>query len=168
MRTHIAVSQRAPVGSTLTVAGGHRCRDHGGVIFVDLRDREGLLQVVFDLLAVTLFSRRNGCATNGSSAPPPAGVATHGYCKRQPLSGQVELVATELEVLNCPSRCFADEDVREDTRLKFRYLTCGVTSCSSAALAARAAASDAARLRSSRFHRPRNADAHQGDAGRCA
>ena len=50
MRSHYCGQVgESSVGKTITVAGwAHRRRDHGGVIFVDLRDREGLLQVVFD------------------------------------------------------------------------------------------------------------------------
>jgi hypothetical protein len=58
MRTHYCgeVNERL-VGSTITVAGWvNRRRDHGGVIFVDLRDREGLLQVVFDPSAKDVFA----------------------------------------------------------------------------------------------------------------
>ena len=58
MRTHYCgdVNERL-VGSTVEVAGWvHRRRDHGGVIFVDLRDRDGLLQVVFDPDAADVFA----------------------------------------------------------------------------------------------------------------
>ena len=58
MRTHYCgdVNERL-VGSTIDVAGWvHRRRDHGGVIFIDLRDRDGLLQVVFDPDAAAVFA----------------------------------------------------------------------------------------------------------------
>ena len=127
MRTHYCgeVNEHL-VGSTLTVAGWvNRRRDHGGVIFVDLRDREGLLQVVFDPSAAALFAEaerlRNEWVIRvaGKLRPRPAGTANPNLP-----SGQVELVATELEVLNRsePLPFQLDEDVREDTRLKYRYL----------------------------------------------
>ncbi len=60
MRTHYCgqVNEQL-LGQEVTVAGWvHRRRDHGGVIFVDLRDREGLLQIVFDPDAASVFGAR--------------------------------------------------------------------------------------------------------------
>jgi aspartyl-tRNA synthetase len=127
MRTHYCgeVNENL-VGSTISVAGWvNRRRDHGGVIFVDLRDREGLLQVVFDPSNATLFGEaerlRNEWVirVTGKLRPRPAGTANANLP-----SGQVELVASELEVLNRAEALpfQLDEDVREDMRLKFRYL----------------------------------------------
>ena len=58
MRSHYCGQvDQALIGETVTVCGWvHRRRDHGGVIFVDLRDREGLLQVVFDPDRKDIFS----------------------------------------------------------------------------------------------------------------
>ncbi len=58
MRSHYCGHvNRAAIGRTVTVAGWvHRRRDHGGVIFIDLRDREGLLQVVFDPDRAEMFA----------------------------------------------------------------------------------------------------------------
>ena len=80
----------------------HRRRDHGGVIFVDLRDREGLLQIVFDPdRARTSSPTPSGCAASSACASRglvrarPAGTANDNLA-----SGQVELLARELEILN--------------------------------------------------------------------
>ena len=59
MRTHYCGQVgESSIGQTVTVAGwAHRRRDHGGVIFVDLRDREGLLQIVFNPDAADVFAK---------------------------------------------------------------------------------------------------------------
>jgi len=127
MRTHYCgeVNERL-VGSTITVAGWvNRRRDHGGVIFVDLRDREGLLQVVFDPSAKDVFAeaeRLRGewvVRVTGSIRPRPEGTVNANLP-----SGKVELVARELELLNRsePLPFQLDEDVREEIRLKYRYI----------------------------------------------
>jgi aspartyl-tRNA synthetase len=127
MRTHYCgeVDERL-VGSTVSVAGWvHRRRDHGGVIFVDLRDREGLLQVVFDPDAAAVFAEaervRNEWVlkVTGTVRPRPAGTANPNLA-----SGQVELLAGEIEVLNRsePIPFQLDEEVKEEIRLKYRYI----------------------------------------------
>jgi len=127
MRSHYCGQvDEAAIGQTVTVAGWvHRRRDHGGVIFVDLRDREGLLQVVFDPDAAAVFTeagRLRGeyvLKVSGLVRRRPAGTANP-----QLASGQVELLARELVVLNRsePLPFQLDEDVREEVRLKYRYL----------------------------------------------
>jgi len=114
------------IGRTIEVAGWvHRRRDHGGVIFVDLRDRSGLLQVVFDPDKAEAFTlaqhlgREFVIQVLGKLRARPAGTANPGL-----LSGQVELLAQTLVVLN-PSATppFAlDEEVNEELRLKHRYV----------------------------------------------
>ncbi len=127
MRTHYCgeVNQNL-VGATVAVAGWvHRRRDHGGVIFVDLRDRDGLLQVVFDPDAAAVFAEAERVRhewvirVTGTVRPRPAGTANPNLA-----SGQVELLAREIEVLNRsePIPFQLDEDVKEETRLKYRYV----------------------------------------------
>jgi len=127
MRSHYCgqVSEKL-VGQEVTVAGWvHRRRDHGGVIFVDLRDREGLLQVVFDPDNKTQFGEaeklRNEFVVKvrGLVRERPAGTANANLA-----SGKVELLARELVTLNRsePLPFQLDEHVSEEVRLKYRYI----------------------------------------------
>jgi aspartyl-tRNA synthetase len=110
----------------VSVAGWvHRRRDHGGVIFVDLRDREGLLQVVFDPDLQHVFSEAERLRSEfviqvkGKVRARPAGTVNTNL-----KSGQIELLARELTVLNRsePLPFQLDEHVSEEVRLKYRYL----------------------------------------------
>ncbi|MGH8299245.1 MAG: aspartate--tRNA ligase [Steroidobacteraceae bacterium] len=114
------------IGHTVEVAGWvHRRRDHGGIIFVDLRDREGLLQVVFDPDAAAVFREaerlRNEFVirVKGRVRERPSGTVNANLA-----SGRVELLAGELELLNRsePLPFQLDEQVGEEVRLKYRYL----------------------------------------------
>ena len=127
MRSHYCgqVDERL-IGQTLQVAGWvHRRRDHGGIIFIDLRDREGLLQIVFDPDSPALFREaerlRNEFVVRvkGRLRERPAGTLNAHLA-----SGGVELLATELELLNRaePLPFQLDETVGEEVRLRYRYL----------------------------------------------
>jgi aspartyl-tRNA synthetase len=127
MRTHYCghVNEKL-TGQTVTVAGWvHRRRDHGGVIFVDLRDREGLLQVVFDPDRPDMFKDAERLRSEFV-------IRVKGLVRERPgatanthlASGRVELLAQELELLNRsePLPFQLDDAVSEDVRLKYRYL----------------------------------------------
>ena len=127
MRTHYCgqVNEQL-LGSSVSVAGWvHRRRDHGGVIFVDLRDREGLVQIVFDPDRPELFGEaeklRNEFVVRvtGKVRERPAGTANANLA-----SGRIELLAQELELLNRsePLPFQLDEHVSEEVRLRYRYL----------------------------------------------
>src|ERR1700687_5367390 len=127
MRTHYCGQVgESLIGQVVTVAGwAHRRRDHGGVIFVDLRDREGLLQIVFDPDRAAVFAMaervRNEYVlkVTGLVRVRPGGTANV-HLK----SGQVELLGHELEILNRsdPLPFQLDEHVSEEVRLRFRYI----------------------------------------------
>ncbi|HUO43326.1 MAG TPA: aspartate--tRNA ligase [Burkholderiales bacterium] len=118
---------RRYLGKTVTVCGWvQRRRDHGGVIFIDLRDREGLLQIVCDpdnaatfKLAETL---RNEFVlkVGGTVRERPAGTVNPHL-----ISGEVEVLAAEIEILNpsqTPPFLTDDEQLSENVRLQYRYL----------------------------------------------
>jgi aspartyl-tRNA synthetase len=113
-------------GEEVSVCGWvHRRRDHGGVIFVDLRDREGLLQVVFDPDRPEIFAaaeRIRGeyvLAVTGKVRKRPQGTVNPNMA-----TGQVELLASELTTLNDAETppFHHDEQANEELRLKYRYL----------------------------------------------
>ena len=104
----------------------HRVRDLGGLLFIDVRDRAGVTQVVFDKDDEALMARPSGLRSSSSSAcraGPPLDPET--VNPKLP-TGEVEVVARELTVLNeakTPPFPIADETpVSEDVRLKYRYL----------------------------------------------
>ncbi len=104
----------------------HRRRDHGGVIFIDLRDREGLAQVVCDpdrkeTFAIAERIRNEFCIRIvGKVRRRPAGTENEGL-----RSGQVEVLCQEIEILNAsvtPPFQLDDENLSETTRLTHRVL----------------------------------------------
>jgi aspartyl-tRNA synthetase len=128
MRTHYCGELSASlVGKSVTLCGwAHRRRDHGGVIFIDLRDREGLAQVVFNPDAGEAFQIaekvRNEYVLRitGAIRKRPEG-STNPELK----SGEVELVAREVEILNAsatPPFQIDDDNLSEEVRLANRVL----------------------------------------------
>jgi len=117
------------IDQEVTVCGWvHRRRDHGGVIFIDLRDREGLLQVVYDPdiedAFATAESVRNEYVlqVKGLVRYRPEGTKNDKLA-----TGQVEVLGKELTILNeadTPPFMLdvADDEVAEDIRLKYRYI----------------------------------------------
>jgi aspartyl-tRNA synthetase len=127
MRSHYCGQvDRAAIGQTVTVAGWvHRRRDHGGVIFIDLRDREGLLQVVFDPDRAEMFKEAERLRSEyvltveGRVRARPEGTVNPNLA-----SGEVEVLATALTVLarSKTPPFHHDEAASEELRLRYRYL----------------------------------------------
>ncbi|HTL75588.1 MAG TPA: aspartate--tRNA ligase, partial [Casimicrobiaceae bacterium] len=118
---------RRYLGQSVTVMGWvHRRRDHGGVIFVDLRDREGVVQVVCDpdraqTFAIAEKLRNEFCiAVTGRVRPRPEGTVNPNL-----RSGEIEILATSIEMLNTsatPPFQLDDENLSETVRLTHRVL----------------------------------------------
>jgi len=112
---------------TVTLMGWvHRRRDHGGVIFIDLRDREGLVQVVCDPDRAATFAtaetlRNEYCiAVTGLVRPRPEGTVNTGL-----VSGEIEILAHTIDILNAsltPPFQMDDEGLSETVRLEQRML----------------------------------------------
>jgi aspartyl-tRNA synthetase len=125
LRSHVAGSLRAPdAGQKVTLAGWvARRRDHGGVIFIDLRDASGVAQVVFrapDVLAQAHRLRAEFCvAVEGVVEIRPEGNENPELA-----TGEIEVNATSLTVLGecAPLPFQLDEPAGEELRLKYRYL----------------------------------------------
>jgi len=128
MRTHYCGELNSQnIDQEVSVCGWvNRRRDHGGVIFVDLRDKKGMLQVVFDPDDAAMFSLAESLRNefvlkvNGKIRVRPEGTIN----KDMP-TGEVELLATDLQILNAsetPPFQLDDDDVHDDIRLKYRYI----------------------------------------------
>ena len=128
MRSHYCGDLRAShLDQDVAVCGWvHRRRDHGGVIFIDLRDREGIVQVVFDPDTPDSFQvaeRVRGeyvLQVKGRVRHRPAGTENPDM-----VTGQVEVLGEKLEILNrseTPPFQLDEEDVSEEHRLRYRYL----------------------------------------------
>ena len=115
------------VDQSVTVAGWvHRRRDHGGVIFIDLRDREGLVQVVVNPDTADIFAKaerlRAECVLKITGTVV---MRTEGTINPNMTTGKIEVVATDIDVLSMadPIPFQLDEkNVGEETRLKYRYI----------------------------------------------
>ncbi|MCE9658218.1 MAG: aspartate--tRNA ligase [Burkholderiales bacterium] len=125
--TYCGLVSEALLGQTVTLMGwAHRRRDHGGVIFIDLRDREGLVQVVCDpdraaTFAVAEEVRNEYCLkVTGLVRARPGGTDNANLG-----SGKVEILCHELEVLNpsvTPPFQLDEDNLSETTRLTHRVL----------------------------------------------
>lgn len=129
MRTHYCGELRSSdVGSSAELFGWvHRRRDHGGVIFLDVRDRTGIVQVVYDPDTPESFALADRVrnefvlAIKGKVRPRPEGTVNEDMP-----TGEVEVLGTELELLNSavtpPFQLDEYTEVGEDVRLRYRYI----------------------------------------------
>jgi aspartyl-tRNA synthetase len=117
------------IGSEVTLAGWvNRRRDHGGLIFIDLRDREGIVQIVFNPESAPAIMKAAGelrseyvIKVKGKAAARPAGTEN----PKLP-TGEIEIIVSDLEILNTsktpPFYINEEIEVDETVRLKYRYL----------------------------------------------
>jgi len=118
---------RKHLGQTVTLYGWvHRRRDHGGVIFVDLRDREGLVQIVCDPDNPATFQSADKLRheyvikATGLVRERPAGTVNANL-----VSGEIEVLAQTIDILNpslTPPFMMDDEHLSENVRLEYRFL----------------------------------------------
>jgi aspartyl-tRNA synthetase len=128
MRSHYCgVIRKSQVGQQVTLCGWvHRRRDHGGVIFIDLRDREGLVQIVINPQNATAFKLaetvRNEfvLSITGKVSERPSGTLNKDLA-----TGEIEIECDVLTVLNnslTPPFMLDETEINEDIRLRYRFL----------------------------------------------
>ena len=116
------------IGQEIAISGWiQRRRDHGGVIFFDIRDEDGLVQVVYNPESKDTFSLAETCRnefvifSKGVVRERPVGTANDNL-----VTGEVEIIASDLEIINpslpIPFQLDEYSSVGEETRLKFRFL----------------------------------------------
>jgi aspartyl-tRNA synthetase len=129
MRSHYCgVLTTANIDETVTLCGWvDRRRDHGGVIFLDLRDRDGIIQVVFDPDTQEHFERAN--RVRGEYVLKVTGrvrARTEATVNPTMATGEIEVLGKELEILNSaatpPFQLDEYTNVGEDVRLQYRYM----------------------------------------------
>ena len=129
MRTHYCGEvKKTEVGQEVEVCGWvHRRRDHGGVIFLDVRDRSGIVQVVYDPDTVDSFATADRVRNEfvlkakGLVRDRPDGTVNP-----EMATGEVEILGSQLEILNAaltpPFQLDEYSEAGEDVRLKYRYM----------------------------------------------
>ncbi len=129
-RTHYCgdLNEKHDGQEVVLMGWAHRRRDHGGVIFVDMRDREGITQVVFNP------ETNEACHAEAGRIRSEFVVAIHGKVRCRPegmgnpdlKTGRIEVVADELEILNesktPPFMLDQTTEISESVRLKYRYI----------------------------------------------
>lgn len=116
------------VDQEVTLCGWvHRRRDHGGVIFLDLRDREGIAQVVFDPDTAESFAAAEGVRNEFVlKVKGRVRLRPEGTINKDMGTGKIEVLGKEIEILNAaktpPMQLDEYADVGEDVRLRFRYI----------------------------------------------
>ena len=129
MRSHYCgVLTTANIDETVTLCGWvDRRRDHGGVIFLDLRDREGIVQVVFDPDTEEHFERADRVRSEYViKVTGRVRARTEGTVNPAMATGEIEVLGKELEILNSaatpPFQLDEYTNVGEDVRLQYRYM----------------------------------------------
>ena len=99
--THLRPTPRRGRGHRVSLAGWvHRRRDHGGLVFVDLRDRWGITQVVFNPDMDPQAHAPSACATSTSCASRGRCTSAPGLANPNLPTGEIEVVADDVEILN--------------------------------------------------------------------
>jgi len=128
MRTHYCGElNQQDIGQVVSVCGWvNRRRDHGGVIFVDLRDKKGMLQVVFDPDDAAMFSLAESLRNEFVlKVDGIVRIRPEGTLNKDMPTGEIELLAQNLQVLNVsetPPFQLDDDEVHDDLRLRYRYI----------------------------------------------
>jgi aspartyl-tRNA synthetase len=128
MRTHYCGQlNREHIGQTVTLCGwAHRRRDHGGVIFIDLRDREGMAQIVIDPDTPEAFANAETVRNEFVlKVVCKVRARPEGTVNANIPTGEVEMLASEIEILNpslTPPFMLDDENLTETVRLQHRYI----------------------------------------------
>ncbi|MBY5362603.1 aspartate--tRNA ligase [Rhizobium leguminosarum] len=127
-RSHTcAALRKSDVGSTVRISGWvHRVRDHGGVLFIDLRDHYGITQVVADPDSPAFKMAETARGEWVIRIDGLVKARTEDTVNKTMATGEIELYAQEIEVLSAarelPLPVFGEPDYPEDVRLKYRFL----------------------------------------------